>query len=673
MAIVFCVGVFVVNDQDIFQGGNSVTLSNEVSIISSGVYLLLYSAFIALVNRYCSVHRKPLFFFLFLAFFIVDIVAIWAFPGIYDTDQLIYQSTILERVRYSLYGFVCFSMLYLFFAIAPQMTNGSDFSDGVIAILVAVVLVSVLYSYIAEASLYQLFFTQGHPTDAYSVPKSWMGHRNIYAFFLFNGMVGEAYLESRNPHSWRWAIIVFLFLNQFFILSKTTVIIAAFFLVAFYLWHFIKTLRNHPKRNWITLGVLFSLTIAFMVVSALPANNTFWASRYLHSVTKLMFSSVVATMMDRVYVWSDVVRCVNVTVLTIMVGTGYGAWNKAIYAYLMGSPDLYYPVDSAWVTDLARGGILGVVLSAGLWLYTFYEIYRAIRRKEKFAYVALFYEIALLMRSFIESGDLANPDAFGTLFAMMLVLPILSSRYEKQDEATTRYQISLFQNPTQNSYPKIGFKRGRSFNKWFIASSLIALVLFEGFYLFSAQANLPTAGINYGVSGLLAVLFFPYLISCLRFLLRQKRIAGFVGFLLFVLAYFFLGLTLPYFAPDWLGAVIPIGVGAILVITSISIGAFKDVPGLAKTSLTYSGLALALALAGYFILPYVSISFIGVLAYLCLEVSAYFFVGAVIPSLGIFTTTPRRMDDLFLILLSRYALWRDRSYAKSLAKKEGSV
>jgi hypothetical protein len=327
-------------------------------------------------------------------------------------------------------------------------------------------------------------------------------------------------------------------------------------------------------------------------------------------------------------------------------------------------------VDSAWVTDLARGGIFGVIFSGILWLYLLYQIILAIHRKERFAYVTLFYWVALLMRSFIESGDFASVDSYGAIFSVMLILPLLSSRIDKKDKSLSAYQISLFQNPCQNRYKKAPFERERFFKKSFVIASFASFFAVASFLLVGLSAKSSLANLDHSLVGIAFALILPYLVSIMALLHHDRRLGALVLLLIWTGVYALLAFFLPDFAKDWLGVFIPTAFGIILLIAALSLGTYHGVPNALKISVSYSAIALLYLLVLLFASSEILASLAGAVGFLALATNTYFFASLVFPLLGFRSYAPRKIDDLWLILWARYSLGVDRAYLQA-TRKEG--
>ena len=625
LILTLLVGCFVVEGHSYFNDGRQSEMTDVEMFISVGGYLLLLGSLCLVLSRTMSIKRNWLPLIFFGLGLLVDIVAIWFFPGVYDTGELIYQINVVSEIRYSVYGLVVFSLLYLLFAIVPQITAGTQIFDLILAIAVAIVLGAILYSYITEADLYLAIIRHGGPDDGLVIPTSWTSHKNVYSFVLFNGLVAEAILEAKCPHAWRWAIILFFYLNQFFVLSKTGLLIATLFVLGFYLWHFVKTLKKHKIRNWVIFGVVFGGLFLFLLIGLLSP-RVLWLNRFLRNTWDYMVASISATLMDRVYVWSDVVRCIFSFPLTLMVGAGYGNWAHVFYAYLLGDPNGYYPMDSAWVADLARAGIFGVLFSAILDLYVLYLLIDAISHHSKIGVVSALYAVGLFLRSFVEAGDLANPDSFGMIYMALLVLPLLSERYTRLHPAVEQEKAELLRQSKETPLPSQPFTSARFIPKFLaLFCPLFVLATFAFLVVGILSDNAFVTGSDFFYAFLGIALFFPYLILGMNYLLINRHFYGFITLLFWSVVDVALSVYLPSLKTGWLGVLFPVLMGLVLLLVVLFSGIIPFDKSLAKYPAIYSGLAVVLLFGGHSIIVSNPVSTYLTLALMGFSILAYLF------------------------------------------------
>jgi len=667
LVLVLLCGCFIVEGHSYFDGTRQGEMTNVQMILSCLGYVLLFVGFILTSKRHVDFEIKAWPLLVFVGLLFVNLFAILFFPGVYDTGELIYQIDAAMKFRYCLYALVICSMLYLLFVLAPQQLAGSKIFDIVLFVTVIIVILAVFFSYFKEADLYRAILDNGGADETTGTPKSWTTQKNVYAFMLFNGLVAEAYFEAKNPHWWRWIILVFLYFNQFFVLSKTILAVSTLFLIGFYFWHFVKTLPTHRRRNWIILGVLFVGLGSFLLFGLLYP-EAFWLNHYFHTIWNFMLAYLGTTFLDRVYVWSDVARCISSFPLTIMVGVGYGNWIHVFYSYLLNDPNGFYPVDSAWVVDLARGGVIGILFSVVVDAYVLFLIVDALKKHKKTAMVSLLYALGLFFRSFVEAGDLAFPDSFGVIYNILLVMPLAADRFAEKHPSSQSYVTSLFTDPERPSLPRQPFSSERFLKKSLAFSLPLCLdvpLFLEAWGILNGNDYLANPNLFFAFGSVMLVA--PFIFLALASLVRGKHIYGFICLLFWFIVAMVMAFALPSISGDWLGALFPVLMAFVLLLIVCFSGIIPGEKIFAKTASIYFFVGLSILLTCHFALVSNPRSMYLTLVALALPIIVSIFLSS-FASLSWDDWSLAKWSDRYLLLQERYALKGDVQRSRVFTK-----
>lgn len=675
MAALLMVASFLVENRAFFDIKTPQRVLSDAEVfVSYGAYFLLLVIFLVLAFREGQARTHWGFLVFFFLLFVSDAIAIWFFPGIYDTGELIYSLTWVSQIRYTLFGAMLFSALYSAFGLMPQLTQGSKIFDLLYFGTVLLVLASVAYSYIVERDLYVAIYNAGGPENAYSTPVSWTSHKNIYAFMLFYGMAAEACLEFRKPHWWRWFLIAFFYANQFLLLSKTVLGMSTFFIVAVYLAYFFRTLKRHPVRNGVVLGLLVLGLVGgvFMVYFGLTDKTKL--TSYMANVFDLMVGSIQATMADRVYIWSDVIRSISSFPLTMVVGFGSANWTPSVYSYINGSPTSYVPLDSAWVVALARDGLVGCGAAIILWVYVLVKIIRGIKARRPGALINLFFLIALLMRSFVEAGDFSYLDAAGLMAIVSVYLPSASEsfyqRHPEIAEAEQKAYLTPLLSRVKSTYSAAHYLR----RSYLLLAPILAALTGVLIPLSSLTHHEFLASSNLFISLSIATLVLPLLLATCALMRRRHAFFSYLNLLFWTLVYGVLSVALPYFADTWLGFAFPL-IFALLLLIAVLCTSYLPAP---KELVSILAPFLVLSLCVFFgwrhLYPYLgAASEYLVVALFLLAITLFYCLIALFPSLSPFEGFADRFDERYRHFLARYNVKRDLAYARVYAPKEGGA
>jgi O-antigen ligase len=379
--------------------------------------------------------------------FFSDIIAIVFFPGIYDTGELMYLPDAVTKVRYILgFSITCVG-LYCVLGIAPQILRNKSTLDVFFLLLVLLASTAVIYSVIKEFDLYKAMIVSGGPEDAYAVPSSFTSNRNVYARLLFYGLMAECYLQCKNPHWWRYLIVLVFFLFECVTLSKISVAMSCFFIGAFLIYRFFASWKTHQTRNsvWFMIVLVALVTLVVGYFSGLFADHLpkLWA--ILDKTKDALGNSLQASFEARLYSWTDILRMIQKSPLNLWFG--YGDYNmQQAYATIEELPvvDSVSPFDGAYILILTKNGILGLMMAGLFVVYLLWLIIASLKRGSHTAWASL-----LMLASFLGLGIFESVSFFGfTSLCMvmlgMVVLPLLTDEYNARHPYRENLMIAAY-------------------------------------------------------------------------------------------------------------------------------------------------------------------------------------------------------------------------------------
>jgi hypothetical protein len=558
------VNCFFVEGHAYFNPGNRVPMTSLEYGLSLGTILVYDALFYLLAFLFYRPKTNWPILIGLGVLFLINLVALSFFPGIYDTGDLVYWPTAGERVRSFFDCLVLVLSLYGLLVVGPQVVQDGDLFDLFFVYITINALAAILYSYATEGSLYLQILPSG-PVDAYSVPQSFTSHRNIYAALLLYGMMGQAYLQCKHPFWWRWVLILFFFVNQYFILSKTCILLCCLFLGAFAVYRMVKTFAKHKVRNGIALG-LFTAGILVALIIAFGTDTPL--VQPLQSFLKTIFSSIGDSWETRVFNWSDILRKLFESPVTMLFGFGVTLSRQSLLvAVYSEEARLYTPVDNSIVCLWSNFGLLGVILYGAFLVYLFYWVYRAFKAKQRTAVVSLMILLILIGHGITEDTNFLSFVSTGVVALFSAVMPLITPQYEKSyaeerkpplEKAKTR-RLEKPEKPelTTSEYTTIWVKiLTPLFALLLGVSKLLQVQLPERFHF--AYGN-PAWEMTMG----LAFLVVPFLLSALRELRKKKSwlpYSALVGGLALSLVFAFVG---PWKGFEWVFAGISMGLLAL--------------------------------------------------------------------------------------------------------------
>jgi hypothetical protein len=391
---------------------------------------------------------KPNYVFIFIAIFllVIDAVAIFSFPSGHfvspNDSSIVYTLTTIERIRHFTSWFASLLAIYILLVITPKITIGSKAWDIVFFGLIVFSLVAIVHSYITEHDLYQKILDPSIGFQNSYAPISFANNRNTFGFVLLLGIMSCAYLHSVRHWWWTFFISLFLFANEFFIMSKTVIICSILFYFLYLLWLYVSTLKKHPVRN----NIILILSIVLFLSIALCSNaeiNPFFASinKFIGRVYFEMTDVGHATFGARIEIWKTIYGFMTSSGNTILwFGAGDHNLEQLLNVVIVEghSGPLFY-AHSAFMDVFGRLGICGFIVYIALLTYGLVIIFKCLKNKQKGSWISLFMFVTLIVQGISETTSFLNMNSKSVIILVMCYVPALTDmhRLKHGNEAET--------------------------------------------------------------------------------------------------------------------------------------------------------------------------------------------------------------------------------------------
>lgn len=514
---------------------------------------LLTSGFIVYCLRHYRIKQNGYLLLFSAGILITDFLAISYFPGIYDTGDLIFSPGLEDSLRaFTFFGLslVCF---YVFIVFLPQIIREESSLDIVFILIALAGLVAIFYSLITEHTLYLDLVKNGKYLNAYSVPMSFCGNRNVYSFMIFLALLATAHLHSERPRWWCHILILFFLANILLTLSKTTFLSAVIFMAGFYLYRYIVTLKKQPIRNNVALGIVVSsigLLFLFAYLNRKSSNRIFAIGAGLLDFFK---GSVSSSAMTRIYAISDVLRAMDGDPLTFL-------WGYSFYLFRMSLPYIIgegisvdtYTLDCSYVTLLGELGVFGLIFYAAVLAFIFVKIAKGMKKNSPTAWASLFMVISILVNGITEDSFFVGISNRAVAVLTVAVLPVLVSDSTKDkaylEDAWSLKWDRVQREPLPNRTSPFALTVRRAL--W-VEVPLWASLFGLSYGIKEMQGSFAYASVWSLSSFALAFIFIPLLIGSIHYLLYQKRMAATICLSFFTISWILFTLELPFISPTY--------------------------------------------------------------------------------------------------------------------------
>ncbi len=407
-----------------------------------GFYLIAFSSFAVclsyLIFAHCrfGVKVRGSFLTLFLILAIGNAVGLLMFPKAIEVESFTYLSRTYSDVRYELcdadrirylvsFSITCF-YFYILWAIAPKCLKNDRICDVFLICGVLISLIAIAYSWATEWREYFIYFDKNAEPTFSGFPTSFLGNSNTFASLLLYGIVSTWVLQARR-HCWVNYLLGFVFTLQILLVfSKTCLLLLLVFWPAYLIYRYIATVKAHPVRSSILLGVFIlgiagSITAWWALAHAFP-DGVF--GNYWFHIIKLFKEDDASTLFTRI---ADCNRLFETFDSPFAYVFGLGAINMEWFlGALNGSPEGCVGfTHNGLIYQFASGGFIRTLVYSVLLIYALYAFVKAMAKGQKTAFPLCLGFLLMLGHGFSETTSFLEGNAKGVLGVLTLIYPVL--------------------------------------------------------------------------------------------------------------------------------------------------------------------------------------------------------------------------------------------------------
>lgn len=566
------------------SGVGRIEMNDLEFYLTFGACILMLASFFIMAKRYYKVRVNWWILILVTILLITDFLALYFFPGIYDTGELVYSLTRNEKIRYMLAYLVVILALYFTLGTFPQIFRDPNVLKWFFYALLIDAFVAFFYSLYHDFDIYKDIIETQDFLNPFKVPVSFTTNRNVYARLLFYGLVAECYLQCTKPRWYRFIFQLFFLANQLLALSKGTMMVAFVFYFLFLVYRYFATLKGHPKRNGFCLALFIILAIAFVVLYFLSGTSFMpeQLSKFIKSVISLFGSSFADSFNSRFYAVTELLTAQKGSIFTIVFGFGAYAIQGVMNAVIPVFPgDMNSVLDSGISYPLFQNGVIGAAINVIFVIFIIVLAIRSIARKSPHGWFMLILLISLLALSFVENIYFLGYNPLNIIALFMVAVPLLTEEntiHKKKDiQELSSYASPRFSLEKQVSTPSWVFKKTLF---WTFLPFLSLIVSFIGSKRmgFMLDGYASTYFVACLAIAYVALPFFTMALSTLKF--RHSHF-GFLVVLLLMIAWAAALCLLPLKFSGKTLLLIFAGISFVLV---VSLACLRLLPGLLSSS-----------------------------------------------------------------------------------------
>lgn len=420
----------------------------------------------------------------------------------------------ITKIKYDLLFLLACYYGFMIFSVFPKVIKSSSSFTWLFYVGVFVCLFSIVYSLVTEWDIYVAFVTQKDGYVSSSHVSSCYNNRNTFGTLLLLGIACLALIQSKR-HSFINYLLMFVFyIELFFALSKTSIIIATVFIVAFLFYRFIIMIKPHPIRTIIGTLLISGIVSCFLCFGLLKTfgEDSFFVTMLDNFVHAFNIGDNL-TFTARTKIWETIVSLMKDSPIAIIFGYGEYSSLNILSAIFSNDPNGsgYFYAHNGVIQLIVSGGLFRLAIGITLIVIFLYKTIKNAVNDNRSAVTFILVFIAFCIHGFSESTFFFPSDTKGMALCFLIMLPCLAD-YENKGKDSNGEKVTV----------RLKFESSILSKTSLIVSLLLPIFIFIGpfFGNISSFPNqyFPSLGLYFYITCLISPLYLficLYLFSCL--------------------------------------------------------------------------------------------------------------------------------------------------------------
>lgn len=477
-----------------------------------------------------------------------------------------FEIDIFTKIRYCLLFCLSIYYAYMIFGVYPKLIKSSSSFSFIFFGIAFVTIFSIVWSLIFEWDVYVKYFSNEDSLMASDIVASCYNNRNTFGTLLLLGICSLGYLQSRRHNIIHYLLMIVFYIELYFVVSKTSIILSTLFLLVYLIYRFILTIKPHPIKTILASILLIGLYTLFICFGALKVfgENSIFSKLFDNFIQAFDFSEM-PSVESRNFIWKGLISFMNENPTRIIFGIGEYIPNFLLAGAFSKYEGGYFYAHNGLLQVFASGGIIRLICLLSFYICFLFKAIKNLCNKKRISFVFILIFIVFSLHGLTESTYFYPSDTKGFALCFVTFLPVfcdyerLKDTSNEEIEPIRKTKVKYFHSPLSKTslllsliLPLFTFFAGiyfnltsslsSSFNYYFYLICLISpLFLFWCFYFcFSINKN---RNVLYVLLSLLLILGGD--VAC--FFLNEP-----ISFSIFLILYFLLTFSLLFRAKKYL-------------------------------------------------------------------------------------------------------------------------
>lgn len=421
----------------------------------------------------------------------------------------------ITKIKYGLLFLLACYYGFMIFSVFPKVIKSSSSFTWLFYVGVFVCLFSIVYSLVTEWDVYVALVTQKDGYIGSAHVSSCYNNRNTFGTLLLLGIACLALIQSKRHSFINYVLMFVLYIELFFALSKTSIIIATVFIAGFFLYRFIIMIKPHPVRTIIGTLLICGVVACFLCFGLLKTfgEDSFFVTmldNFIHAFNigdNLTFTA-------RTKIWESIFNLMKDNPLALFFGYGEFSSLNILSSIFSNDPtgSGYFYAHNSVIQLIVSGGLIRLAMGITLIVIFLYKTIKNAVNHNRSAVTFILVFMAFCLHGFSESTFFFPSDTKGMALCFLIMLPCLTD-YEKKEIDNNNERVNV----------KLRFEPSLLSKTSLVISLLLPIFIFIGpfFGNISSIPNqyFPSLGTNFSILCLVSILYLficLYLFGCLN-------------------------------------------------------------------------------------------------------------------------------------------------------------
>lgn len=432
-----CLGAFFVETLAVINDPVTSWMNDVEFYLTLSATLINLVCYIIFAHKFIRICFNVPFFVVFLILFICNLVALLLFPTEINatvprlhsgTLDISYYLPMGDKIRYMFtFGVECI-YLYMFFVFFPKVFRNKRAVNIVMHLVIFACLVAIIYSLCVEFNVYSQYNEADLDPAKIKSAVSFTNNRNTFGFYILLGILAAAYLNSNCHRFYYWFFILLFYVEQYFIISKTALIISNVLVIAYVVYRYFRTVKIHAISSSIWLLVLALAIAIISLLIFMPIGDDVRFFRNIKSgFDYAMFGSKSRTLYARLEIWNYSFTSLfdKPTEYLLGIGKGNYGWYFGMIAHSTSVPVEQGFAHNGFVQMFCEGGVVKLLAYVGIIGYMVYISIQNLKSKSRGSTFTLLIMLTILIHGWFESTNFMRVDTVGIVIYAMCFLPAL--------------------------------------------------------------------------------------------------------------------------------------------------------------------------------------------------------------------------------------------------------